>query len=203
MTGPTPAFWQERFETAQTGWDRGAASPQLVAWLDDGTLAPCRIAVPGCGAGWEVAELAARGFDVTGLDYTPAAVARARERLANGGLSARVEQADVLVYQPSAPFDAIYEQTCLCAIHPDHWVQYAAQLHAWLRPGGKLLALLMQRLRPGASEQGLIEGPPYHCDINAVRALFPQSHWVWPKPPYPQVKHPSLSHELAVVLTRR
>ena len=39
-------------------------------------MQPCRILVPGCGSGWEVAELSRRGFEVVGLDYTEAAVAR-------------------------------------------------------------------------------------------------------------------------------
>lgn len=202
MTGPTRAFWQERFDTKQTGWDRGGPSPQLQAWLDSGALRPCRIAVPGCGNGWEVAELAARGFDVTGIDYTEAAVDHTRALCARRGVQARVVQADVLTFQPDAPYDAVYEQTCLCALHPDHWVTYAGQLHAWLKPGGRLHALLMQRVRPEASEQGLIEGPPYHCDIHAVRALFPATRWQWPKPPYDKVPHPSLSHELALMLNR-
>lgn len=205
MTGPTPEFWQERFDKQETRWDRGGPSPQLLAWLDSGELQPCRIAVPGCGGGWEVAELATRGFEVVGLDYTPAAVERTRALLRQKGLVAEVTQADVLTHQPERPFDAVYEQTCLCAIHPDHWVRYAGQLHRWIRPGGALWALFMQRPRPEAVEQGLIEGPPYHGDINAMRALFPQSAtggWVWPKPPYPQVPHPQLMHELAVRLQR-
>jgi SAM-dependent methyltransferase len=202
MSGPTPAFWQARFENQETHWDRGGPSPQLLAWLDSGALQPCRIAVPGCGGGWEVAELAQRGFEVVGLDYTEAAVVRTRALLSAQGLQAEVIQADVLVQQVDHPFDAVYEQTCLCAIHPDHWTTYAAQLHRWLRPDGVLWALFMQKLRPQALEQGLIEGPPYHCDINAMRALFPSRSWLWPKPPYPQVMHPSLMHELAVPLQK-
>lgn len=203
MSGPTPAFWQERFDKQETRWDRGGTSPQLLAWLDSGALQPCRIAVPGCGNGWEVAELARRGFDVIGLDYTPAAVERTRALLASQNLTARVEQADVLAWQPDAPLDAIYEQTCLCAIHPDLWTGYAAQLQRWLKPGGTMFALFMQMVRPGAVQQGLVEGPPYHCDINAMRALFPATQWDWPKPPYAQVQHPSLSHELVVPLVKR
>lgn len=34
----------------------------------------------------------------------------------------------------------------------------------------------MQLPRPRAL-QGVIEGPPYHVDINALRALFPSSAW--------------------------
>lgn len=203
MSGPTPDFWQNLFEQQATRWDRGNASPQLLSWLDSDALQPCRIAVPGCGGGWEVAELARRGFDVIGLDYTPAAVERTRDLLASHKLTARVEQADVLAWQPDAPLDAIYEQTCLCAIHPDLWTGYAAQLHRWLKPGGTLFALFMQMVRPGATQEGLVEGPPYHCDINAMRALFPASQWDWPKPPYAQLKHPNLSHELVVPLIKR
>lgn len=203
MAGPTTEFWQARFENKETGWDRGSASPQLLVWLQSGALQPCRIAVPGCGSGWEVAELARRGFDVIGIDYTPAAVEKTRSLLDASGLRAEVLQADVLSYQPEKPFDAIYEQTCLCALHPEHWFEYTRQLHQWLQPQGSLWVLFMQMVRPAATQEGLILGPPYHCDINAMRALFPQRDWVWPKPPYAKVPHPSLAHELALTLVRR
>jgi len=203
MAGPTTDFWQQRFDNNETGWDRGSPSPQLLAWLDSGGLLPCHIAVPGCGTGWEVAELARRGFEVTGIDYTAAAVAKTRALLQAQGLVAEVIQADVLSYQPPHPFDAIYEQTCLCAIHPEHWLEYTQQLQRWLKPAGSLWVLYMQMLRPAASEQGVIHGPPYHCDINAMRALFTEKTWVWPKPPYDKVAHPNLSHELALRLVRR
>jgi len=203
MAGPKSEFWQERFEKNEIGWDRGEPSPQLLDWLDSGALQSCRIAVPGCGTGWEVAELARRGFDVTGIDYTAAAVEKTRALLAAQGLKAEVIQADVLSYQPSNPFDAVYEQTCLCAIHPEHWIEYSSQLHRWLRPEGSLWVMYMQMIRPAASEEGVIHGPPYHCDINAMRALFSEKLWRWPKPPYAKVTHPNFSHELALRLVRR
>lgn len=203
MAGPRSEFWQERFDKNEISWDRGAPSPQLLAWLDSAQMQPCRIAVPGCGTGWEVAELAQRGFDVTGIDYTAAAVGKTRALLAAQSLKADVIQADVLTYQPEVQFDAVYEQTCLCAIHPEHWIEYSQQLHRWLRPGGSLWVMYMQMIRPAASEEGVIHGPPYHCDINAMRALFSEKLWIWPKPPYAKVVHPNLSHELALRLVRR
>ena len=202
MTNLNPNFWQERFETGQTGWDRGGPSPQLKHWLDNGELSPCRIAVPGCGRGWEVAELAQRGFDVTGLDYTEAAVREAQAKLHQMGLAAEILQADVLSYHPEQLFDAVYEQTCLCAIDPDHWIQYADQLARWIRPGGHLYALFMQAGRPGAQE-GLKEGPPFHCDINAMHALFNSRHWHWPATLPTPVKHPNGLFELAIRLERK
>jgi methyl halide transferase len=202
MTGPTKEFWEQRFAEGNIPWDRGASSPQLGAWISSGVLKPCRILVPGCGSGHEVVDLALAGFEVTGLDYADKAIARANENLQEASVDATLVQADVLAWQPDRPFDAIYEQTCLCALYPDKWREYADRLHEWLVPGGRLFALFVQLLREGAAE-GSIQGPPYHCDINGMRALFPASLWAWPKPPYPRTTHPAGLAELAVVLVRR
>lgn len=224
--GPDVAFWQGKFDLRATPWDRGGINPQIESWVRSGQLRPSqdadarsaggddtrltRVLVPGCGSGYEVAMLAEWGFDVTGVDFAPAATARTRDRLrsllqSRAGarmMRAEVIESDVLAYRPPGQFDAIYEQTCLCALYPDHWRRYADQLFAWLRTGGKLFALFMQAPREGA-RTGFIEGPPYHCDIHAMRALFPADHWEWPKPPYERVGHPSGATELAIVLVRR
>jgi SAM-dependent methyltransferase len=224
--GPDRAFWQGNFDARTTPWDRGVINPQIERWVRSGELRPfqdadaraaggddtrlTRVLVPGCGSGHEVAMLAEWGFDVTGVDFAPAAAALTRNRLrsllqSRAGarmMRAEVVEADVLAYRPSAQFDAIYEQTCLCALYPDHWRRYADQLHAWLRPGGKLFALFAQARRED-SATGHVAGPPYHCDINAMRSLLPGDLWEWPKPPYPGLAHPAGMTELAVVLTRR
>lgn len=202
MAGPTKEFWQKRFQTGETPWDRGGANPQLGVWLASGALQPCRILVPGCGSGYEVAALAVAGFEVTALDYAPEAIGRTRKLLVAAKLEAELVEADALDWQPERAFEAIYEQTCLCALYPDRWRDYADQLHRWCAPGGRLYALFVQWLRSGAVA-GVIEGPPYHCDINAMRALFPEPRWAWPKPPYPRTTHPRGLAELAVVLARR
>ena len=200
MNGPTLDFWQARFESGQTPWDRGSAHPQLLAWLEQGLIAAGQsVVIPGCGRGHELLALGQASIAAIGLDYAPAAVALARARL--GSLPGSVEQADVLAWQPAAPLDIVYEQTCLCALHPDHWRRYADQLHGWIKPGGLLLALFMQARRDSAAT-GSIEGPPYHGDINAMRALFPADRWVWPAPPYAAVPHGQGWAELAVVLKR-
>ncbi len=201
--GPDAAFWQARFDSGSTPWDRGGPGPRLLDWVAHGVLSPCRILVPGCGAGHEVEWLARAGFDVVGLDYAPAAVERTRARLATlpAGARAQVVRADALAWRPERPFEAIYEQTCLCALHPDDWVAYGLQLHGWLVPGGRLFAMIAQLTRDGAA-QGRIEGPPYHCDVNAMRAVLPAARWHWPAPPYPRVPHPMGMAELAVVLRR-
>jgi SAM-dependent methyltransferase len=202
MAGPTKEFWEGRFAAGDTPWDRGEVNAQLGAWIAGGALKPCRILVPGCGSGHEVAALAKAGFEVTALDYATEAIGRTRARLDKAGAKATLVEADALAWQPDRPFDAVYEQTCLCALHPDDWIAYARQLHRWIAPGGRLFALFVQLLRPQAAE-GYVQGPPYHCDVNAMRALFPESAWAWPKPPYARTAHPRGLAELAVVLERR
>jgi methyl halide transferase len=203
MPGPDRDFWQRRFVQQQTPWDRAAPGPQIAEWIADSTLrSGLRIAVPGCGSGHDVLALARAGCEVSAIDYASAAIELTRERLAAQGSQAHLVQADVLAWQPPSPLDAVYEQTCWCALHPDHWAAYAAQLRAWLRPGGALLLMAMQCRRDSAGE-GRIDGPPYHMDINAVRAQLPASQWDWPAPPYAAVPHPAGWTELAIVLTRR
>ncbi len=185
--------WEARYRNGQTGWDRGEVSPVLLAWLD-GLLKPCRIVVPGCGRGHEVVELARRGFDVVALDIAPTPVAELRRRLVREGVPATVRQEDVLTWQPDRPFDAVYEQTCLCALEPSQWVAYEQQLYRWLRPGGWLFAMFMQTGRDG--------GPPYHCDMGEMEKLFAPPRWRWLTNADLEVPHPSGIHELAHLLER-
>ncbi|HEU4748939.1 MAG TPA: methyltransferase domain-containing protein [Gemmatimonadaceae bacterium] len=148
MAGPTKEFWEERFAAGNTPWDRGASSPQLGLWLRAGLLKPCRILVPGCGSGYEVVDLALAGFEVTGLDYADEAISRTHRNLERAGVDATLVQADVLAWEPDRAFDAVYEQTCLCALYPDKWREYADRLHRVGRAGGGAEAAVMLHLAP-------------------------------------------------------
>src|SRR6059036_4069105 len=100
MSGPTSDFWQANVKSNVTPWDRGEASPQLRQWLSSDVLTPCRIIVPGCGSRYEVALLAQSGFDVTGIDYAPAAIGRTRSALAATNAGGEVIEADVVTFTP-------------------------------------------------------------------------------------------------------
>src|ERR1700680_3980720 len=82
MTGPTRDFWQERLAANDTPWDRGDASPRLAAWLGSIALTPCRILVPGCGAGPERAVLAGGGVAAPPPVAPPGEITRTRNLLA-------------------------------------------------------------------------------------------------------------------------
>jgi hypothetical protein len=96
--GLRPALLARALSTT-TPWDREArvrncSAGSDVRVLDAGALGR-RIAVPGCGAGHEVAGLAAADFDVIGIDYAPAAIELTRAKPRAASIAAEVVQADV------------------------------------------------------------------------------------------------------------
>src|SRR6478736_2082577 len=86
-------FWQERYELKETRFDLGGPSAPFVAWLDrtfpQGAPAGAQAVVPGCGRGYDVLELARRGFLATGIDFAPTAIHDGREAAERAGLSER------------------------------------------------------------------------------------------------------------------
>jgi methyl halide transferase len=199
MTAALPSTlavdWETRYREGATAWERPGLSPAFVGWLEDHVLSPCRILVPGAGRSSEPLVLAEAGFDVTVVDAAPRAIAAQRARLAALHVRARAELADLFTWQPAAPFDAVYDQTCLCALPPSLWEDYAARLKLWLKPGGRLFVLFMQTGQPG--------GPPFNCDLAAMRRLFSADAWEWPdKLAAPQLLDSGRREQPAILRTR-
>lgn len=190
----TQTLWEERYRKGETGWDRGASSPAAEAWMKHLGLEPCRLLVPGCGFGHEVITFADRGFDVTAMDIAPSAIHHLETELCDKNLTAEITCADLFDFEPDTPFDAIYEQTCMCAIPPEQRTGYVERLYRWLIPGGRLLAMFMQT--------GKEDGPPYHCDILDMRRLFPSDLWNWQEVPPVLIPHRNGLFELAYQIKR-
>jgi SAM-dependent methyltransferase len=85
-----------------TPWEQMAQPPvagqiaDLFAREEDGRAPPYGRALDlGCGSGIWAVELAKRGWQVTGVDFVPKALRRARERAENAGVEVELEQGDV------------------------------------------------------------------------------------------------------------
>ena len=194
MSGAVQSLnWEARFRAERTPWERPTLNAAFLTWRRDGALTPCRILVPGAGRSGEPLALAQDGFDVTVVDSAPSAVAVQLVRFHAAALTARIQEADLLTWSPAAPFDAIYDQTCLCALPPALWPNYAARLQVWLKPGGTLFLLAMQTGRDG--------GPPYDCPIESMRELFAEG-WGWPDQLPGMVPHSIGQGEIPVMLRR-
>jgi hypothetical protein len=195
MSGTQAIDWERRYREGSIGWERPGLNPAFLAWRESGELSPCRILIPGGGRSVEPVAMAEAGFDITVVDGAASAVAAQRARMDRLHVPAKVEQSDLFAWNPDAPFDAIYDQTCLCALPPATWSDYAARLHSWLRPGGALFVLFMQT--------GVAGGPPFHCDMDDMRELFPSIQWDWPDELPPVVAHSPGRVEQPAVLRSR
>ena len=156
-----PAFWTERFEQDFTPWDRRgvpAALQQFVARANR----PLTTLIPGCGSGYEVGYLSDAGWDVTAIDFSPAAVTAARSVL--GPWAARVVEADFFTFTPPKPLDLIYERAFLCALPRQMWPQLAARWAALLAPGALLAGFFYVDDAP--------KGPPFGITSDALAVLL-------------------------------
>jgi 16S rRNA (cytosine967-C5)-methyltransferase len=170
-----PAMDGESFMPGHLRLPRGTAIPDLEGFAEGGwwvqdfaASVPARLLGGGegrtaldlCAApGGKTMQLAAAGFRVTAVDASESRLARLRDNLERTGLQAEVVAADLMVWAPAAPVDAILldapcSATGIFRRHPDvlHRVRpgvigelaeaQAAMLRRaadWLRPGGTLI----------------------------------------------------------------
>src|SRR6516162_752409 len=106
--------WDERYAKGDTPWETGEPSSELQRVLAEIPIRPCRAIELGCGTGANAVWLAQQGFDVTAIDVSPVAVARAQERAAAAGVRARFLVADVLnpPAELTGPFDFFFDRGC-------------------------------------------------------------------------------------------
>ncbi len=164
--------WEQCYLDGQTPWDKNAPSPPLVEWVR--RVHPSgKALVPGCGAGHDVAMLAAAGIDATGLDIAPSAIARAQS--AYPGHASRFVLGDLFATPADwhGAFDLVLEHTCLCALPPTMRQDYEKAAHRLLRPGGLLAGIwfINPEMDPGET------GPPFGIPVDELDALFPVTRW--------------------------
>ena len=118
------------------------------------SFAARRLLEPGCGAGRLVAEMARRGYQMTGFDLNRPCLDYLQRRLARRGLRANVFQADMADFRLPRPVDAAY---CTVNTFRHLLTEESARRHLEciaqsLRPGG-LYILGFHLLPMDASEE--------------------------------------------------
>jgi cyclopropane fatty-acyl-phospholipid synthase-like methyltransferase len=83
-----PAGFEAAYQAGTAPWDIGRPQPELVRLAEDGEIVGEVLDV-GCGTGENALHLASLGRRVWGVDASPTAIARATEKAAARGLSAR------------------------------------------------------------------------------------------------------------------
>ncbi len=110
------SMWASGLRPGQA-FDAARVEPALAKLLSSSTnsLPSGRALVPGCGRGYAVAELARHGYDATGLEIAPSAVAAAnaycKEQADLAGKTWKVVEGDF--FSHSASYNLIYDCTFL------------------------------------------------------------------------------------------
>jgi SAM-dependent methyltransferase len=162
-----PSDWSERYNASNTRWDLGRSPQTLLDFM--ATQPPGQnILIPGCGRGYEIADLTALGHRVQALDYSPGAIRAARETI--GPLADSILQADFFACDlPLGSFDLCYERTFLCALPADLRARYAERIASLLKPAGLLIGVFLY----GTPEE---DGPPRPLKAEERKTIL-ESHF--------------------------
>ncbi|TVT42394.1 class I SAM-dependent methyltransferase [Amycolatopsis rhizosphaerae] len=132
-------------------WDIGEPQPALVELEHDGEIRGEVLDV-GCGLAENALFLASRGYRVTGIDFAPTAVERARERARARGLTAAFTVGDATRLDGfDNRFDTVLDSALYHCLSDEQQPGYAAALHRACRPGATLhlFCLREQMVLPG------------------------------------------------------
>lgn len=159
----TENFWQNRYETSQTGWDLGTVSPPLQTYFDQLTNKDLRILIPGAGNAYEAEYLHRAGFrNVYVADIVRLPLANLQKRVPDFP-AGHLLHADF--FELSETFDLIIEQTFFCALEPALRSAYAKKCASLLKSGGKLVGLLFNTIFSK-------DGPPFGGTEEEYRTYF-------------------------------
>ena len=138
------------FENAYAGkapWDIGKPQRTLAA-VADRVTGP--ILDAGCGTGEHALLAAAHGANAAGMDISPRAIGRAREKAAERGLTARFEVADALDLGPlGLTFDTVIDSGLFHVFDDPDRARYVTSLAAALEPGGTCYLMCFSDRQPG------------------------------------------------------
>jgi|SRR5271165_727797 len=117
-------------------WDTGVPLPELEQLVQG--RAPGRALDLGCGTGADVVYLARHGWQTTGVDFAPEAIAAARKRAAAAGVSAAFVHGDASRLADAGvrePFDLLLDIGCYHTIPASRRDAYVAGAAGAARPG--------------------------------------------------------------------
>ena len=131
-----PEWWrfEWRYWRGKTPWDTQITPPEVMDFLHN--AAPGHALDLGCGTGTNAITLAQNGWKVTGVDFSPKAIAAARKKAAHKQLDIKFYLGDVAELGGFAgPFDYALDIGCLFSLKPEDRQKYANGLIRLLSPG--------------------------------------------------------------------
>jgi SAM-dependent methyltransferase len=129
--------WDKRYAAVENLW---ATRPNRFLVAEVAELPPGRALDLACGEGQNAIWLASLGWEVTGVDYSEVAIAKANARAERDGVTVEFTSADLVEYEPE---HAAYDLVLVLYLHIPSTQRGAvhAKATAALAPGGTFLLL--------------------------------------------------------------
>lgn len=157
------AYWENRYQQGQTGWDAGQITIPLKAYVDQLTNKNLKILIPGAGNAHEARYLYHQGF--TNIFVADIAVSPLQNFVANMPGFPKNNLLHDDFFNLSGTYELVLEQTFFCAIKPSLRPKYAEKMHSLLDNGGKVAGLLF-------NFPLTVEGPPFGGDKDEYLGYF-------------------------------
>ncbi|HLY25413.1 MAG TPA: class I SAM-dependent methyltransferase [Aggregatilineales bacterium] len=181
------SFWLS-YLLGRTPWNTGIVPPEVVALAAE--LPAGRALDLGCGTGTSSVYLTSKGWAVTGVDFVPAAIqkARLRARQANVMVDFLVADASRLDFLHDT-YDLALDVGCLHSLNPAQRRDYAAGLARLVNQDGRYLLYAFMPRQIGGRRVGFTAGEVAALFANAFevssmvrgqdKGTGPVSAWYW------------------------
>ena len=132
-------FYNITYRYFRAPWDIGPRK-ELVELVEGGRIKPCRAIDLGSGTASNCVFLAQRGFDVTGVDYSPAAIELGKQRAMEAGVSVNFVVDNLTnLSHIAGPFDLLVDYGTLDDLRPPARELYTGSMLPLTRPGSLFL----------------------------------------------------------------
>ncbi len=162
--------FNQRYEKGDTPWELGWPDKNLINVIKEQQIQPGKALDIGCGTASNAIWLAQNKFEVTGADFSPLAIEKAKERIQHQGVNIQLLVKDFLSLDVIAPdFEFIFDRGCFHGFdQEDYRKQFAQNVWSHLKKDGVWLSLL-----GNYDDEPRDEGPPMRSALEIVTAVEP------------------------------
>lgn len=179
----TSADFDRAYRAPFTFWGDVRIPPQIVELVAGSRCQ--RVLELGSGVGRFSRHLASLGHDVVGVDFSPVAVAKAQDRVANDRHPPKFRVGDVTnLVGVEGPFDASFDVGCFHCLDVVQQSRYVAALSRLLAPGATHLIWALDRSPSDLQLQPLVVEGVFSAGFRLrqsapSRRRLARSHWYW------------------------